>query len=562
MRRVVGLLLAALLVVSTLLAACSKPQPTPTPMPTPTQAVAATAAPATTPTPTPLPSPTRAPSPTPMPTATPVPAPTGTLKIGSSSLGNETLDPTLAAVQAKIFMSLVYDNLLEITPDGKLDLQKSIATKWERSADARTYTFYLRQGIKFQNGDPLTAEDVKFSIERFAGPKSVSPYAGTIRQVVDTIEVVDPYTVKVRTKIPYLWLQYDLSFALGNEGCIMPKKYIQEKGEDYFARNPIGSGPYKFVKQQSGAYIQLEAMDNHWRIGVPKYKTVMFQLIPEEATRVAMLKTGETDIIEATWDRVDELSKAGFILNPKDGAFVVGVWFNETWRTDSPFNNAKVREAMNLAINRAELHQYIFKDMGKMEGYYPMGSWSLGWLPVASYPYDPAKAKALLAEAGYGAGFAFDQYTYEQPGAPGKDLNQAIAGYWQAIGLKPRLIPTEYGSYRQALVAKTLGVATGWAPIGNRPLSHSTVRSFLHSKGTLSYVNDPAMDALIQAAESALDEAAYVDAMKKVQDYARQNHYGIPMQESSALYAANKNVGKWQHISAIYDWGARSLVTR
>src|SRR6185369_14795460 len=179
--------------------------------------------------------------------------------------------------------------LVGTTPDGQPSPNGGIATKWEHSPDYRRWTFQLRKGVKFHNGDDLTSEDVKFSLERAAGKRSTTGYAGSLRTLVDKIETPAPDRVVIVTKDPTLIIPAYLSRTLSSEGMIVPKKYIETVGDDAFARKPIGSGPYKFVEQVTGSHIKLAAVDNHWRTGTPKFKTMTFRLVPEETTRIALL---------------------------------------------------------------------------------------------------------------------------------------------------------------------------------------------------------------------------------------------------------------------------------
>src|SRR5947207_9033449 len=157
--------------------------------------------------------------------------------------------------------------------------------------------------MKFHNGDEVTAEDVKFSLQRAAGKRSTTGYAGILRTVVQDIETPAPDRVVIVTKDPTLIIPTYLSRSLSTEGMVLPKKYIEANGDDVFARKPVGTGPYKFVEQVVGSHIKMTAVDPHWRIGVPKYKTIMFRLVPEETTRIALLRRGEADVADVSRER-------------------------------------------------------------------------------------------------------------------------------------------------------------------------------------------------------------------------------------------------------------------
>src|SRR5215813_2317354 len=283
------------------------------------------------------------------------------LTIALSSFSTETLDPALGGHLVKYYLSMMFDYLVGTTLDGQPSRDGGIATRWESSPDYKRWTFYLRKGVKFHNGDDVTSEDVKFSIMRNIGPRSTTGYAGPLRTLIQTIETPAPDRVVIVTKDPTLIIPTYLSRSLSTEGMVLPKKYIEANGDDVFARKPVGSGPYKFVEQVTGAHIKLAAVDNHWRIGTPRYKTVTFKLVPEETTRIALLRRGEVDVADLSRERVKEMEREGFPVHFRREEAILSVWWilGPDGRT-GPSKDKRVREAMNLAIDRAEIAQAVF----------------------------------------------------------------------------------------------------------------------------------------------------------------------------------------------------------
>ena len=323
--------------------------------------------------------------------------PAGELRLAMAGIGVMRPIPWQETPFSKGYFTLLYDFLIGANADGSMSTANGAAEKWEMSPDGMTWTFWLRRGITFHDGTELSAEDVKWSLEMVTKPESIAAFAARLRATIKEIEVADPHTLIIRTHKPDLWLAQDLSMAAGYEGAILPKKYFEQVGADGFAAKAIGSGPYKWVKGLAGSSIQLEAVDKHWAEGVPTYKRLTYTVVPEENTRIAMVQTGEADIISASRERVPDLQARGFNVFVKERGSVMGCYFHQQWE-GHPVGDRRVRQALNLAINREEIVKFIFAGQAKLMALYPMGSFSVaaGADPeLQPYPYDPAKAKQL-----------------------------------------------------------------------------------------------------------------------------------------------------------------------
>src|SRR3989454_3612945 len=365
------------------------------------------------------------------------------LSVALSSFSTEVLDPVLGGHIVKYYLSPMFDYLVGTTPEGQPSRDGGMATRWENSADHKRWTFHLRKGVKFHNGEEMTSEDMKFSLQRAMGKRSTTGYAGPLRTLIQDIETPAPDRVVIVTKDPTLIIPTYLSRSLSTEGMVLPRKYIEASGDDVFARRPVGSGPYRFVEQVTGSHIKLTAVDNHWRIGTPRYKNVTFKLVPEETTRIALLRRGEVDVADVSRERVKELERENFPVHMRKEEAIIHMWWilGPEGRTP-PTRDKRVREALNLAIDRTEVAQSIFGGYAEPAAI-PMGlSWSFkegGFkvTPDMAYAHDPPRAKKLLADTGLGAGFTLDVYAFRLPGfAEGKSFAEAVAGYWEKIGVK------------------------------------------------------------------------------------------------------------------------------
>ena len=479
------------------------------------------------------------------------------LTIALSSFSTETLDPALGGHIVKYYLSMMFDYLVGTTPDGQPSKDGGLATRWENSSDYKRWTFYLRKGVKFHNGDDVTAEDVKFSLQRAMGKRSTTGYAGPLRTLVLDIETPAPDRIVIVTKEPTLIIPTYLSRSLSTEGMVLPKKYIEQNGDDVFARKPVGSGPYKFVEQVTGSHIKLTAVDSHWRIGTPKYKNMVFKLVPEETTRIALLRRGDVDVADVSRERVKELEKESFPVHFRREEAILSMWWILAPEgLPAPMKDKRVREAMNVAIDRAEIAQSIFA--GKADpAAIPLGlSWSfkdigLKVTPEMAYPYDPARAKKLLADAGVASGFPLDVYAFQLPGLPaGKAFAEAVSGYWT------KLIPVDYPAFRKNWVDRKTPGSVGYFNIANRDWigTYALLEKMAYSPSKPNdTVNDAEVDGMIAQVIRQTDRDKINTLMRNIYTRMRSEHLGMPIVYLHSAYATGKKLGKWSPGTVMYD---------
>ncbi|MDO8670050.1 MAG: ABC transporter substrate-binding protein [Dehalococcoidia bacterium] len=376
--------------------------------------------------------------------------PTTTKPYGSLTVvtlfGTSQLDPQASSSETFLALGLpVFDTLLRYTDDDVATA--GIAERWEISPDGLTQTFYIRREVKFHNGDDLTGADVKFSIDRAMLPESVESDAPTWRSTVASVDLKDEYTVLIRFKAP----QYDMMLSIdGGMTAVVPKKYIEDKGVEYFRKNPIGSGPYKFVSMQVNSRIELEALESHWR-AAPKFKTIILLNVAEESTKVAMLKTGELDMAAVAPDSIAALKAAGVrIVDFDRGTDYYAIPFYDVEHPEKyALGDVKVRQAVQLAINAKEIGDKLLNGYGAPLALYGAMQTAYFWDKniLKADPFDPEGAKKLLGEAGYPNGF--DTRLWDVGGGDMlSTIDQSLAGYWRKVGINVQIVPIDFATFR------------------------------------------------------------------------------------------------------------------
>jgi peptide/nickel transport system substrate-binding protein len=337
----------------------------------------------------------------------------------------------------------LHDALVKPMPGNHLT--PSLAESWTLSPDQKVYEFVLRQGLKFHNGDPFTAEDVKFSFDRAK--------AKLLHEKVQEVVIVDSHRVRFVLHEPWPdFMTFYGTFASG-AGWIVPKKYVESVGPEGFKKHPIGLGPYKFVSTTPGIDLIMEAHEGYWR-KMPSVKRLVYKSVPEATTRLAMLKRGEVDLaylLDAPMAE-DVKRDPNLKLVFSGGIATYYLDFFDMWDPKSPWADRRVRLAANYAIDRQGLSQAETLGASRATGNIVPRTFEFA-LPLEPYPYNPGRAKQLLAEAGYPNGFdAGDLY----PWPPYFSAGEAVANDLRAVGIKTRMLTMERAAFYSALGTKKL----------------------------------------------------------------------------------------------------------
>lgn len=332
----------------------------------------------------------------------------------------------------KFVLTAIYDSLVRIADQG--GYEGEIAESWEESEDHLTYTFHLRDNAFFQNGDPVTAEDIAFSVEQYQSEKATR---GTYVESIESVDIIDEHTTDIHLKRVDPFIIDSLSSM-----DILPKKYFESVGEDGFEAAPVGSGVYQITDIREGSSITLTATDNYWG-GKPDYTTIEILNIPDASTRLSMLKTGQADIVQLDNNNLAEIEGAqGVSIKNLTRTTMTNFFVQGTEQdTGEASQNLQVRQALDYAINRQEICDDFYNGYATPEKYWKISEqgeyWEESW---EATPYDPDKAIALLKEAGYPD--AFEKPTirvYAPSGDYRAKVAELVVSYWQAVGLDVRL---------------------------------------------------------------------------------------------------------------------------
>ena len=416
------------------------------------------------------------------------------------SLAPTWLDPAETPAMITPFLTLyaIHDAVAKPMPGNPM--APSLAESWSVSKDGLAYEFVLRKNVRFHNGDILTADDVKFSFERYRGAS-----AALLKQRVAAVEVVDPLRVRFRLKEPWPdFLTFYATPATG-AGWIVPKKYVERVGDEGFKKAPVGAGQYKFVSFTPGVELVVEAFEQYWR-KAPNVKRLVFRVVPDESTRLAMLKRGEADIVYSIRGALaEELRRTpGLSLKPAviQGTFWLS--FVDQWDPKSPWHDRRVRLAANHAFDRNAINQAETLGFSRMTGSIIPSSFEFyKSLPVASY--DPARARQLLAEAGYPQGFDGGDYFCDSSYG---SLGEAVVNYLKAVGIQLKLRPLERAAFFAQHGEKKLRNVVQ-ASSGAFGSAATRLESFVVKGGAFAYGSYPDIDGLFS------EQAAEVDRKRR-----------------------------------------------
>ncbi|MBI3706753.1 MAG: hypothetical protein HY246_03585 [Proteobacteria bacterium] len=422
-----------------------------------------------------------------------------------------------------------------VTLNNQGQVMPALATKWE-AVNATTWRFHLRPGVKFHDGHPLTADDVKYTIDYVLDPKTVYGTASRIN-LIAKVDVIDPLTVEFVTKQPFPTLLVGLTNIV-----IEPKHYHVQSGHDAMTKHPIGTGPFVFLRWVPADRYELRLNPEYWG-GKPKIDRLIFRQIPESATRISALLAGEVQIIEEIptdlIDRVRKSSNAEVSPVETSGSLVL------TFETRKPpFNDPRLRLAVDLAIDKDLINRQILGGVGSVLDGQLVTKATFGHNPnIKARPFDPGRAKRLIAEAGYPNGLTTTITTRSGRYVSDVEICNAIAGMLEAVGIKTSINVVEGGVYSKMATARDLGPMhlVGWYSLGDADFNavwftEATQRNF--------WVNDE-YEKLFLAARSTVNRDERLKGYQRMMEIMHAENPSVFLFGLPSVYGKSKRLTGW-----------------
>lgn len=456
-----------------------------------------------------------------------------------------TLDPAMHRDRTvESVLRNMFDGL--VTRDFNMRVVPQLAESWE-IVDDFTWRFHLRKGVKFHNGEDFTAEDVKFTIQRIIDEGAIdgqsSPRKGLLGPVKG-VEIEDDYTVLIKTENPWPILPAMLTFQE-----IVPKDYIEEKGDGYFAEHPIGAGPFKFVEWVKGERIVMQRFDDYYGgspdippVAPAKIKTLIFKPIPETASRIAALKSGECHIIQSLpphlVDEVQSDERTAVLTCEGTRSYFVGMNCKE-----KPFSDVRVRRAMNYAVDMESIVKTILEGMAiLLPG--PLVPAAFGYNEeLKLYGYDANIAKELLKEAGYENGFEVELDTDKDM----REIAEAVSSQLAKVGVKAKVRMWEWGVLRPQLEAQKRSLfMASWGNASLDPVGILIPTLKTEGRGNFTGYSNPKVDELLDKASTGMNLQERKDYFQEAQKLIHSDAPWIFGYSPKEIYGVRKSVVNWR----------------
>ena len=451
----------------------------------------------------------------------------------------ENLDPHQAGgtIDYMVLMH-IFDHLIARNPES-MKLVGGLAESW-KSVDDLTWDFRIRKGVKFHNGESVNAAAVKFSIERVLDPAQKSYLRDRFKGITQ-VQTLDEYGIRLKTDKPNPVLLERLTNL-----AIVPPAYVKEKGDAYIAKNPVGSGPYRFVEWARGQRLVLEAAPGYWG-SAPAVKTLVFRPITDGSTAIAEMLAGTVDFIRLVPpDQISVIEASGkAYITTAPIIRVVYVSFDVIGRAGpTPVQNIQVREAISHAIDVDGIITHVLGGRGLKLGTI-VNPMKFGYDPsIKPVPYDPGRAKQLLAEAGYPNGMALNFMTYSGSIIASRQVGDAVTGYLGKVGIQTNRQHIEDIGLSTNLERTGklkdiyLGSWGSWSVFDADMILYPR----FHSTEAFAYVRDPKLDQWLDIGRNTVNPGKRMEVYSEVQRYIADNYLIFPMYAQTSVMAVSNRL--------------------
>ena len=496
---------------------------------------------------------TEAPATTTTTLGAPEAVPTGTVTVAIPTFGNELLDPTRSSNPDLPYWGNSFDFLLGMDANGNPTTETGAATAVESSPDAKVWTITLREGMTFHDGVEVTAEDVAFSFELYAGENAACTSCGKMQKNFDSAVVTGTYSLEVTFKEPNALFLRDLT-RVNDTLAIIPKHHWEAVGgADGFNANPLGSGPYVFSDRAIGEFVEFKANTEYWNPDrVPGFETLRIVLAPEATSRLALLERGDADLALMDPFTAPDVLAAGLEIAGPKRVQTLSMAFGMPWKTEFFYNNQAAREALIKAVDVAAIVSAIYPEgtatpaasfaaVPSQEGHDPS---------LTPYAYDPAAAAQAIQDLGL-VGQEITMYQYAFGATPEfPQIQEAVAAFWTIAGLSPQLRPTDFATIRPNFLE---------APYFTEPFTHlwfvtagttteNALRIGVISKdvgGFYAAFGDPELDDIYSQYRSEVDPGRRAALAGNAVSLIYDTYAVLPIATTDMIWGQGPRIGSW-----------------
>lgn len=467
-----------------------------------------------------------------------------TLTVGVATLQQQYADPVLANEGGNTYPIKWSVGEPLVRQDMDLSQVPALATEWSVSDDGLTWTVDLREGVKMHDGSDFTARDVETAIKRVQENDDITSYAAYASKI-DKVTVVDDHQIEITTNVPYANLVFDTPAPVATD-------YYNEVGEEEFRKAPIAAGPWKFDSQKFNDSMTLTRFEDFWdEERVANFETLVLKIIPDESSRISGLQTGQIDVAQGlSPNGAAQLQGSGDIkLVQSSQASVAGIYFMDNYfpDKDSKLKDPQVREALLMAVDRQSIADSLYKGFGTVPSNMTQPV-TLGHdESLEPVPYDPEKAKQMLADAGASdLEFTLSLYNATTAISDVVKFAEAVAGYWNEIGVDVKVDAMDPATYLDQVVAHKLGGAVVLGSPGLLISDPEKLSIFFSSTGGYTTVKDEALDDLFAELSATVDRDGQAEIGGEISRYLHEQNYALPIVSLDAVYGVGPKVASFE----------------